>query len=336
LLEPQRTNLATYSEQADQYIKIGATIGSNVLTSPDGFINADSIIEDASTGGHVFYNFSLTTFTAAAHTASVFAKKGGRDFFVLSLYDGAVGHDAYFNLNTGTLGNLDAGVTATITNYGNGWYRCTVTATTAASTGGIAIYAASANGTDSYAGTNGLAAGYFYGWQLEVGSYVSSYIPTLGSSVTRLGETSETTSLQSASLIGATAGTFFVQATKTDDAVWFNQRIFLTSTLQRALLMDTSAGQIRLRIWDAASALGATITTSGLVNGLVKYLINWDGTTVKVFANGVLVGSSAQPSYAYTTYSTFESASFSNNEISQVSFFPIALTDAECIQLTAL
>jgi hypothetical protein len=37
LLEPQRTNLATYSEQANQYTKIEATIGSNVLTSPDGY-----------------------------------------------------------------------------------------------------------------------------------------------------------------------------------------------------------------------------------------------------------------------------------------------------------
>jgi len=98
--------------------------------------------------------------------------------------------------------------------------------------------------------------------------------------------------------------------------------------------MDTSAGQIRLRTWDAASA-GATITTSGLVNGLVKYLVKWDGTNIKVFANGVLVGSSAQPSYAYTTYSAFESASFSNNEINQVLFFPTALSDTQCIELTA-
>jgi hypothetical protein len=172
--------LANWSEQADQYTKVGATIGSNVLTSPDGYTNADSIIEDGSTGLHTFYNFGLTTFTAAAYTASVFAKKGGRDWFSIQLYDGTQGFVAFFNLDTGVVGNVDAGATATITNYGNGWYRCTVTATTAAgSSGGIAIFSASANGSTNYAGTNGLTAGYFYGWQLELASYATSYIPTL-------------------------------------------------------------------------------------------------------------------------------------------------------------
>jgi hypothetical protein len=188
LLEPQRTNLANWSEQADQYTKVGATIGSNVLTSPDGYTNADSIIEDGSTGLHTFYNFGLTTFTAAAYTASVFAKKGGRDWFSIQLYDGTQGFVAFFNLDTGVVGNVDAGATATITNYGNGWYRCTVTATTAAgSSGGIAIFSASANGSTNYAGTNGLAAGYFYGWQLELASYATSYIPTLGAAVDKGG-----------------------------------------------------------------------------------------------------------------------------------------------------
>jgi hypothetical protein len=175
---------------------------------------------------------------------------------------------------------------------------------------------------------------YIWGAQLELASFETSYIPTLGAVVTRGGDDCGTTSLQSASLIGATAGTFFVETIKTDDSIWFNQRILLTSTTVRSLLIDTSAGQIRLRTWDAASA-GATITTSGLANGLVKYLIKWDGTNIKVFANGVLQGSSAQPSYAYTTYTAYESTSYSNNTISQLLFFPTALSDSDCIALTA-
>jgi hypothetical protein len=203
LLEPQRTNLATYSEQANQYTKIEATIGSNVLTSPDGYTNADSLIEDGTTDIHAFYNFGLTTFTAAAYTASIFAKKGGRDWFALQLYHGS-NHIAYFNLNTGAVGTISAGATATITNYGNGWYRCTITATTTANAGGIAIYSANADNSITYAGTNGLAAGYFYGLQLELGAYATSYIPTLGAAVTRGADSASKTGI--ASLIGQSEG----------------------------------------------------------------------------------------------------------------------------------
>jgi hypothetical protein len=207
LLEPQRTNLATYSEQANQYTKIEATIGSNVLTSPDGYTNADSLIEDGTTDIHAFYNFGLTTFTAAAYTASIFAKKGGRDWFALQLYHGS-NHIAYFNLNTGAVGTISAGATATITNYGNGWYRCTITATTTANAGGIAIYSANADNSITYAGTNGLAAGYFYGLQLELGAYATSYIPTLGSAVTRGADSASKTGI--ASLIGQSEGVIFL------------------------------------------------------------------------------------------------------------------------------
>jgi hypothetical protein len=98
--------------------------------------------------------------------------------------------------------------TATITNYGNGWYRCTITATTTANAGGIAIYSANADNSITYAGTNGLAAGYFYGLQLELGAYATSYIPTLGAAVTRGQDQAEKASISS--LIGATEGTLFV------------------------------------------------------------------------------------------------------------------------------
>jgi hypothetical protein len=208
LLEPQRTNLANWSEQADQYTKVAATIGSNVLTSPDGYTNADSIIEDGTTDVHAFYNFGLTTFTAAAHTASVFAKKGGRDWFALQLYHGATNDIAYFNLNTGAVGTITAGATATITNYGNGWYRCTITTTTTVNAGGIAIYSANADNSITYAGTNGLAAGYFYGWQLELGAYETSYVNTLGSAVTRGADSASKTGI--ASLIGQSEGVIFL------------------------------------------------------------------------------------------------------------------------------
>jgi hypothetical protein len=321
LLEPQRTNLFLYSEQLNNagWTKGASGTGAapvvtaNYAISPDGYQNADRVQFDAvgttdSDRSSLHQNFAFTS--GQVYTISAYAKS-------------ATGSNQILQFR---IAGAQAGGELTATSE---WQRFSVTYTATTSTTDNFGIQLRGNNTET---TSDLL---LYGLQLELASYATSYIgPTLGAAVTRGGDNCSTTSLQSASLIGATAGTFFLQTTKTDNAFWFNQRIFLTSTTVRSLLMDNSGGQIRLRTWDAASA-GATITTSGLANGLVKYLIKWDGTNIKVFANGVLQGSSAQPSYAYTTYTAYESTSFSNNSISQLLFFPTALSDADCIALTA-
>jgi hypothetical protein len=342
LLEPSRTNLILQSSAFDNatWDRNGGAITANAVNSPDGTANADTFTEETATSTHYQYNATAITATAAAYTGSIFAKAGTRSRLIMGLYDGTAANYqmVQFDLTAGTIVQEASAGIGKIENYGNGWYRCSVTRTLTA----VGCYLsfgphtntnlASLSVFPAYLGAGGTIN--LYGAQLELGAYSTSLIPTTTASVTRGGDDCGTTSLQSASLIGATAGTFFVETIKTDAAIWFNQRIFLTNTTTRSLLIDTSGGQIRLRTWDAASA-GATITTSGLANGLVKYLVKWDGTNVKVFANGVLQGSSAQPSYAYTTYTAYESTSYSNNTISQLLFFPTALSDADCIALTA-
>jgi hypothetical protein len=307
LLEPQRTNIATYSEQFDNVAGWTLYNGTQVANTtetldPSGYYGAEKVIMGGTDSAT--YRKSIGGLTNGdTYTFSLYIKQGS-------------GVTAFLDI-------CDASTTPDITPTSE-WVRYTKTG----------VWDTSLNFVDiELRGTSGSFC-YIWGAQLELASFETSYIPTLGAVVTRGGDDCGTTSLQSASLIGATAGTFFVETIKTDDSIWFNQRILLTSTTVRSLLIDTSAGQIRLRTWDAASA-GATITTSGLANGLVKYLIKWDGTNIKVFANGVLQGSSAQPSYAYTTYTAYESTSYSNNTISQLLFFPTALSDSDCIALTA-
>ena len=54
LLEPQRTNLATYSEQFDDasWNKINSSVTANADISPDGYTNADRIYDNATSGQH--------------------------------------------------------------------------------------------------------------------------------------------------------------------------------------------------------------------------------------------------------------------------------------------
>jgi hypothetical protein len=76
LLEPQRTNLFTYSEQFDNaaWTKSGATITANATTSPDGTTNADSFIGNGSNAEHSILQ-SLSFIGGTTYTISFYAKK---------------------------------------------------------------------------------------------------------------------------------------------------------------------------------------------------------------------------------------------------------------------
>jgi hypothetical protein len=85
LLEPQRTNLQTYSEDFSNavYIKVGATVRTNTDASPDGTTTADRLSEDSSTGIHTAA-ISAGQVTGGDYTFSVFVKANGRTKFQLA------------------------------------------------------------------------------------------------------------------------------------------------------------------------------------------------------------------------------------------------------------
>ena len=331
LLEPQRTNLLLYSELFNNayWTSGGITITPNSTTSPDGTLNAQKLTSTSYNSVRRILSVSSSTI----YTQSFYFKKdtSNESWVQLSFTGGtAIQYGYRINWTSFTISKISGAYTdptsVSFTSVGNGWYRFEMAASSTNNTSVTYSILPDSSATSSI---------FAWGAQLELGSYPTSYIPTTTTAVTMVGDACLTTNLQSSSIIGATQGTFFLNTTKTTASTWINQRIFETGTTTRSFLLDNSGGQIRLRVWDASS-VGPTITTSGLVEGFVKYLIKWDGTNVKVFANGVLQGSSAAPSYAYNTYSAYESTAYSNNAINQFLFFPTALSDAECIALTTL
>ena len=191
LLEPQRTNLVTSSEYTNGYIGTGSVQEFNAAISPEGVQNAVKIIADTSTFQH---NRFTTISTTGAHSFSVFAKAAEYDF--AQLYGGG-GSGSRFsvvaNLTDGSIDTYD-GITTDqidIQDYGNGWYRIIVSNFTLSSTFvAIAPIKQSGLARDAgydidYVGDN-VSGAYFYGLQCEAGSYATSYIPTYGSSVTRV------------------------------------------------------------------------------------------------------------------------------------------------------
>ena len=162
-----RRNLLTFTEQFDNaaWAKLNTTITADVTTSPDGTSNADKLTETGTTGLHYAANTSNRTGT---FTQSVYAKAAERTSVAFGLALNSSG--VVFNLSNGTVTSTGVGWSnSTITPVGNGWYRCSATATLAASW----IYI-SPNTANSYAGTAGSGI-FIWGAQLETGSTATAY-----------------------------------------------------------------------------------------------------------------------------------------------------------------
>ena len=210
LVEPQRTNLQTYSEDFSNavFIKVGSTVSSNVTVSPDGTTTADKLIEDTSNGGHSTL-IAATQAIGGDYTFSVFVKASGRTKFQLAEAF-SIGGTVNFDLTAGTVTTTAPAKNGKIENYGNGWFRCSATWTFLGATNTV-LYLNLLNdaGSNSYLG-NGTSGVNLWGAQLESGSYSTSYIPTTTASVTRNADVISKTGISS--LIGQTEGTIFIDA----------------------------------------------------------------------------------------------------------------------------
>ena len=200
LLEPSRTNLITYSEDFTQWTNTGSetTDTANAATSPDGSLNSTKLQEANSSFGYHRLSKSITASSGTDYSLSFFAKKGTKSFVQLLLINTSNSEAAskVFDLQNGTVGETIVNGSATLTDskiedFGNGWFRCTIVAqlSTTPNTFRINLANAATGNTSSlgmvqYTGdSNGNI--FIWGAQLEEASFITSYIPTSGSTVTR-------------------------------------------------------------------------------------------------------------------------------------------------------
>jgi hypothetical protein len=109
-----------------------STVATGVA-APDGTLTAYDIVEDATAGASHFVQYTLastTTYDNQFMVFSVFAKQrsGGDRAWIYVAFQNLAGTNvgAFFNLATGAVGTVTAGLYACVEDWGNGWYRCMV------------------------------------------------------------------------------------------------------------------------------------------------------------------------------------------------------------------
>jgi hypothetical protein len=185
LVEPAGTNIQLRSEEFDDaaWTKGSITVTANAATAPDGSTTADKLAESG-TGSALHEVYPASPIGGnGANTLSVYMKAAELSWGAIRSNDGGVPLNTWFNLSNGTVGTNEHS-TAAITSIGNGWYRCQVTRTMAGGAFYSGAFISNADNVSTYAGNGGDGI-YAWGYQTETGSVVTSYIPTLGSTVTR-------------------------------------------------------------------------------------------------------------------------------------------------------
>ena len=178
------TNLALWSQSFAQWAPLQniAVSTTSATTDPLGGTTANVLVENTTTGVHRLFGAHPTTI-GVVYTFSIYAKLATGTRWLRLNYDAAIAAAAVFNLAAGTF-VTDTG-TATMTNVGNGWFRCSVTGPARSTQAFNPTYPSLHNGTsDIYAG-DGTSGLYFWGAQFETGSSVSVYVPTTSTAVTQ-------------------------------------------------------------------------------------------------------------------------------------------------------
>lgn len=216
LIEEQRTNLTTYSDQFDNaaWTKTRSTVSANATTAPDGTTSADKLVEDTTaTSTHfVSRTSSIVISASTAYSGTVFIKSAERTIARLRIIIGGSAFAAETNLTTGAISAVAGEVPTSFsaTSYGNGWWRIVVSGTSGAGTSGdIIIQLCNAAGSNSYTG-DGTSGLFIWGAQLEAGAFATSYIPTVAAQVTRSADAASMTGTNFSSWFNGTAGTFAI------------------------------------------------------------------------------------------------------------------------------
>ena len=185
--EGSRSNLLLRSDNLAAWVNNRAVDEANQGTEPlFGFNNAWKVTDDALTGTNSANMYQILTvavntqYTYSAYyktDQSTWVNHSVTNLDGLSLY-------SYFDLVAGVAGTKGAQTdTATITEEGDGWYRCSITFSTTTDTSCAIIIALAEGDGDQIVTRDGSNSILWYGAQLSKDDRPIDYIPTQATAV---------------------------------------------------------------------------------------------------------------------------------------------------------
>ena len=335
LLEPSRSNLITYSEDFNNasWTTYQATISSNSITSPDGNVTADKLIDSTSNDIHANYKgFTIST----ESTLSYFVKSA--EYSLVSIANLSDGGEAVFNLSTGTVVSTSSTwKNSTIIALTNGWFKISATTNGVSGAKAIGIKLVNNSGALSFAGT-GTSGVYLWGAQLEQGSYATSYIPTQGSIGTRVAESCEQTT--PSGIIGQTEGSVYVEGTAILDVngsmpftIYLNSSNILYCWFRTNGIIDIDvfAGTFQDRIRTSVDTIA---------NGdYFKLSVGYKSNDLVAYLNGVQIGTASPtliPSCSSLIVGGYIAADYTGSLIKETKLYNTRLSNTELQALTKI
>jgi hypothetical protein len=341
LIEEGRTNLLTYSSDFSNavWIKNGATVTSAANVAPDGTQNAQLLVEDTSTGDHRTYQGSTLT-SGIAYTFSVYAKSFGRNLIQLFSNTGIL-YNVTFNLSNGTIANTTAG-TGTITPIGNGWYICSVSNTSVATTTvNRQIRLVNTGVNTSYTG-DGYSGIYIGGAQLEAGSFATSYIPTVASTVTRAADQASITGTNFSSWYNQAQGSLYAESDDNGSNNNAAATLINMNTPSYNLIAFYGPGVLnQARLLIRLDTGGYVInTTSSVTTQPIKQAASFKDGAVSCTANGILFVTNQNVNIPHSLNGLYigyfsGTASYLTGHIRKLSYYPVALSSSNLVALTS-
>jgi hypothetical protein len=354
LLEPASTNLVLDSEDATSgsWAKLNVDATAQDAVSPTGSTDAWTFTtQSKASAGAAGFRVRVSSFSAANFdipigeyvTASVFAKKNSYDSIVCKTENFSdLNGNSYFHLHNGTLGTLDSNHHShKIEDYGNGWYRLSLTLlqpSGASDINGRVVWQYATSSESNSVPRTGTEIGYWYGSQVERISYSTSYIETTGTSVTRVAETAT----------GAGDSTLFNDS----EGVLYAEISALANDLTNRTIgvLGDSNNFIELAYRDSSNQVRGKIQSNGVVEANIqhtlsditlnnKLAIKYKLNDVSLYVNGVEVGtdlSANMPSgLNELNLNRFDGGEKYYGKVKEVRVYKEALTDTQLQNLTS-
>jgi hypothetical protein len=319
LLEPQSTNLITYSEDFSQWTKqsggtgLAPIITSNNAISPDGTQNADKIVFNKGTGVSTsdLSVIASNSFTSQSNTTSFYIKADSPQKIVFR--------------NSSNWQLVD--VTTE-------WQRINKTDT------GTGVQIGLRDGY-GISGVPNTATVYLWGAQAEQKSYATSYIPTNGATNTRLQDIA--TNSGNASLINSTEGVLYVEiAALAEESA--SKRITISDGSLTNRITLSVAGNIISGFINVNNVTQYTFFESGQnITSYNKIAVKYKANDFALWINGVEYDINTSGSiFSANTLNVinFANATITDNDfygkVKALAVYKEALTDAELQSLTTI